>query len=370
MCDSEFDRACLREALELAERGRGFVEPNPLVGCVLARDQQVLARGWHRQFGGPHAEVDALAQLADSSQARGATAYVTLEPCCHHGKTPPCTEALLTAGVRRVVAAMRDPFPQVDGGGLAQLAAAGVAVEVGLFEAESRALNAPYLMLVEQQRPWTIAKWAMTLDGKLASSSGDSQWISNERSRAIVHHLRGRVDAIVVGRGTAAQDDPRLTARPAGPRTATRIVLDSHASLALTNQLVRTAREVPVLIAAGPQAEAAHVAALQAAGCEVWQDPALDPFARLANLWRELGRRRMTNVLVEGGAQVLGNLFDAQLIDEVHVFIAPKLLGGQQAPSPIGGMGLDSMAMAQRIAWAKVEQVDGDVYVQGRIERA
>jgi diaminohydroxyphosphoribosylaminopyrimidine deaminase / 5-amino-6-(5-phosphoribosylamino)uracil reductase len=299
----------------------------------------------------------------------GATAYVTLEPCCHHGKTPPCTEALLAAGVSRVVAAMRDPFPQVDGGGLAQLAAAGVTVEVGLLEPESRALNAPYLMLVEQQRPWTIAKWAMTLDGKLASSGGDSQWISNDLSRAIVHQLRGRVDAILVGRGTATQDDPLLTARPAGPRTATRIVLDSHAALALDSQLVRTAHEAPVLIATGPHADAAHIAALQAAGCEVWQDVALDPFARLANLWRELGRRRLTNVLVEGGAQVLGSLFDAQLIDEVHAFIAPKLIGGQQAPSPIGGFGLDRMANARQLVSPIVEQIDGDLYVHGRIAR-
>jgi diaminohydroxyphosphoribosylaminopyrimidine deaminase/5-amino-6-(5-phosphoribosylamino)uracil reductase len=366
---SEFDHECMRLALELAAQGRGRVEPNPLVGCVLARDGQVLARGWHRQFGGPHAEADALSQVSDRSLLVGATAYSTLEPCCHYGKTPPCTDALLSAGVRRVVAALRDPFPQVDGGGLAQLAAAGVQVEVGLLEAESRELNAPYLMLIEQARPWTIAKWAMTLDGKTATTCGDSQWISNESSRAVVHELRGRMDAIVAGRGTAERDDPLLTARPPGPRTATRIVLDSHASLSPASQLARTARETPVLVAAGPQADPANVAALQSSGCEVWQDAALDPFARLANLWRELGRRRFTNILVEGGSQLLGSLFDAQLVDEVHVFMAPKLIGGQQARSPVGGFGLERMAAARQLIAPVIEELDGDVYIRGRLAR-
>ena len=188
------------------------MEPNPLVGCVIAHGARVLGEGWHERFGGPHAEVAALA--AAGPAARGATAYVTLEPCCHYGKTPPCSEALVAAGLARVVVAQADPFPQVAGGGLAQLRAAGIAVEVGLLEAAARQLNAPYLKLVTQGRPWVIAKWAMTLDGRIATQTGSSQWISNAASRAMVHRLRGRVDAILVGRGTAAADDPLLTARP------------------------------------------------------------------------------------------------------------------------------------------------------------
>ena len=229
----------MRRALELAAQGQGAVEPNPMVGCVIARGAEILGEGWHRRFGGAHAEVEAL-KLA-GERARGATVYVTLEPCCHHGKTPPCTRAILDAGVARVVAAMPDPFPQVAGGGLAELRAAGIEVQSGVLEEEARKLNAPYLKLLSTGRPWIIAKWAMTLDGKIATAAGDSRWISCLDSRSIVHQLRGRVDAIVVGRGTAAADDPLLTARPPGPRTAMRIVVDTRASLSPQSQLVRTA---------------------------------------------------------------------------------------------------------------------------------
>ncbi len=338
-----------------------------MVGCVFARDGQIIAEGFHQQFGGHHAEINALHQLA--GQASDCTLYVTLEPCCHHGKTPPCSVAVSASGAQRVVIAMRDPFPQVAGGGIAQLLAAGIAVEVGLLEAEARSLNAPYLMLVQQQRPWTIAKWAMTLDGKLATYTGDSQWISNEHSRGVVHALRGRVDAIIVGRGTAERDNPQLTARPVGPRTATRIVLDSHAELSLGSSLVRTAREVPVLLAVGPQADPEKLALLAAAGVEVWQHHSNDPFARLAGLWQEFGQRRFTNVLVEGGAKLFGALFDARLIDEVHCFIAPKLIGGAQAPSPIAGLGLENMALAASLDPPHIELLAGDIYLHGRVKR-
>jgi diaminohydroxyphosphoribosylaminopyrimidine deaminase/5-amino-6-(5-phosphoribosylamino)uracil reductase len=365
-----FDIACLQRALTLAAQGRGRVEPNPIVGCVIARDGQVLAEGWHQQFGGPHAEIEALQRLSSIAEARGATIYVTLEPCCHHGKTPPCTGALIAAAPSRVVVAMRDPFPQVAGGGIQQLQAAGIAVEVGLLEAETRALNAPYLMLLEQARPWTIAKWAMTLDGKLATASGDSQWISSEASRAIVHELRGRMDAIIVGRGTAERDNPQLTARPPGPRTPLRVVLDSTLAISLDSHLVQTARETPVMIATGPQADPEKLAALRAVGVEAWQDKSMDAFVRLGNLWREFGRRRFTNVLVEGGAQLLGSLRDAQLIDEVHAFIAPKIVGGQRAPSPIAGVGVNRIAEGLVLAEPQCQVLGGDLYLSGRIQRS
>src|SRR5262249_11888135 len=203
-------------ALHRAGRGRGGAEPNPLVGAVVVRDGKVVGEGWHRRYGEAHAEVNALAAAGEA--ARGATLYVTLEPCCHHGKTPPCTDAVLRAGIARVVAAMSDPFPQVSGQGTAQLRAAGVSVEVGLGEKEARRLNAPYLKLLATGRPYVHAKWAMTLDGKIATRTGDSKWISNRASRARVHELRGRMDAILVGIGTALAGDPLLTARPPGPR--------------------------------------------------------------------------------------------------------------------------------------------------------
>ena len=218
MQQPEIDLWHIRRALELAARGQGAVEPNPMVGCVVAQGAEIIGEGWHRRFGQAHAEVEAL-QMA-GNRAAGATLYVTLEPCCHQGKTPPCTEAVAASGVRRVVIALRDPFPQVQGGGIAAFQAAGLTVEVGLLGAEAARLNAPYLKLVETGRPWIIAKWAMTLDGKIATHTGESRWISNPRSREIVHALRGRVDAVMIGRGTAERDNPLLTARPAGPRTA------------------------------------------------------------------------------------------------------------------------------------------------------
>src|SRR3954471_701174 len=220
-------------ALDLARRGQGFVEPNPMVGCVIVQGEEVVGEGWHQQFGGPHAEVDALA--AAGERARGATVYVTLEPCCHHGKTPPCCDAVVAASLSRIVVAMRDPFPQVAGGGLKRLAAAGIDVELGLNEAEAQALNAPYLKLLATSQPWVIAKWAMTLDGKIATRSGYSKWITGVAARQVGHQLRGRVDAIIVGRKTAQLDDPQLTARPEGgapQRLAVRIGLDSLARLA------------------------------------------------------------------------------------------------------------------------------------------
>ncbi|MCS6853005.1 MAG: bifunctional diaminohydroxyphosphoribosylaminopyrimidine deaminase/5-amino-6-(5-phosphoribosylamino)uracil reductase RibD, partial [Gemmataceae bacterium] len=216
--------AWMARALELAERGRGHVEPNPLVGAVVVRDGQIVGEGWHQRYGEAHAEVHALNAAGDA--ARGGTLFVTLEPCAHHGKTPPCTEAVVRAGIRKVVAAMLDPYCEVAGRGVAQLRAAGVEVELGVGEAEARRLNAPYLKLLTTGRPYVHAKWAMTLDGKIATGTGDSKWVSTEASRRRVHELRGRMDAIIVGRGTVRADDPQLTARPAGPRVALRVVLD------------------------------------------------------------------------------------------------------------------------------------------------
>ena len=356
------DETYMRRALGLAERGRGHVEPNPLVGAVVARAGQVVGEGWHKRFGAAHAEVNALGAAGEA--ARGATLYVTLEPCCHHGKTPPCTDAVLRAGIARVVIAMHDPFPEVAGQGAAILQVKGVPVEVGVCAAEARRLNAPYLKLLATGRPYVHAKWAMTLDGKIATRAGDSKWISCPASRGVVHGLRGRVDGVLVGVGTALADDPRLTARPPGPRTAARVVLDSHARLPLTSALVRTAREVPTVVAtaAAPPAQAAL---LHAAGCEVLTLPGTDGRPDVGALLAELGRRRMTNVLVEGGAAVLGAFLDAGAIDEVHVWIAPRLAGGAAALTPVGGRGVEKIAQALTLAECRVETVEGDLYVHG-----
>lgn len=361
----------MRRALTLAAEGRGYVEPNPMVGCVIVRGEEIVGEGFHEVFGGPHAEVQSLQDAR--IKARDSTLYVTLEPCCHQGKTPPCTKAVIAAGVKRVVAAMRDPFPQVAGGGFAELERAGIEVVSGVLQPEAEELNAPYLKLLRTGRPWAIAKWAMTLDGKIATSNGQSKWISGPESREIVQQLRARMDAIVVGRRTAELDDPLLTARlPEGQkpsRVATRIVVDSSASLALSSQLVRTAREVPLLIAAGPDAQASQVAKLTAAGVEVLQLPGSSHQERLTQLLDELGRRRMTNILVEGGSQLLGSFFDAGQIDEVHCFIAPKIFGGSGAACPVGGTGVSDPAAALQFIQPVRRTIGDDIYIHGRLQQ-
>jgi diaminohydroxyphosphoribosylaminopyrimidine deaminase/5-amino-6-(5-phosphoribosylamino)uracil reductase len=350
-------------ALDLAERGRGYVEPNPLVGAVLVRDGQPVGEGWHQQFGEAHAEINAIAAAGEN--ARGATLYVTLEPCCHQGKTPPCTYAVIRAGIARIVAAMQDPSPQVAGKGAAALRSAGIAVDLGVCEAEARRLNAPYLTLLEKGRPYVHAKWAMTLDGKIATRTRDSKWISNESSRHLVHQIRGRMDGILVGLGTVLADDPRLTVRPPGPRTPTRIVLDSRGRIPLESRLVQTAREVPTILFTTAAIAATKHAELTALGCQV-EVVAGAGRLDLAAVLNRMGQRRFTNLLVEGGATVLGSFLDAGSIDAVHVFIAPILAGGANALSPVGGVGVDKIAGALRLTGVDVRIVDGDVYVHGQ----
>lgn len=363
------EASLMRRAIELARCGEGRVEPNPMVGCVLIQGGRPVGEGWHKQYGGPHAEVEALRQAGP--MAKGATAFVTLEPCAHFGKTPPCADALVKAGVARVVCAMQDPFPQVAGQGFQKLRQAGIRVECGLLEAEARDLNAPYLKRLARGRPWVVAKWAMTLDGRICSRTGDSQWISSPESRERVHALRGRVDGVLVGAGTALADDPLLTARPPGVRTATRVVVDSLARLPLEGKLVRSASEGPVLIAVGEAAPPEKIDALTAAGCEVFRCLGDSTDQRLEALLDELGRRRWTNLLVEGGSRILGALFDLGEIDEVHVFVAPKLVGGASALGPLGGRGHEKMSAALALSAGSLarEFVGPDVHFHGRIAR-
>ena len=353
------DERWMRQALALAGRGRGRVEPNPMVGAVvLDAAGQLAGEGWHQKFGAAHAEVHAFAMAGE--RARGGTLYVTLEPCCHFGKTPPCTDLALKSGVRRVVAAMADPYPKVAGGGLAILRAAGVDVTVGVGEADARILNAPNLKLLATGRPWVHLKWAMSLDGKIATRTGDSKWISGEESRAIVHELRGRMDAILVGGGTVRADDPALTARPAGPRTAVRAVVSRSGELPESCQLKRTAREVPVIVFTAKGNET-KLAGWTADGAEVLGIDSLD------DVLTELGRRRMTNVLVEGGAGLLGSFLDANAADEVHAFIAPSIIGGDTALSPVGGRGSERIAGIAKLVEPTTRVVGRDVYIHGRL---
>lgn len=360
------DLIAMRRALAEARVGQGFVEPNPMVGAAILREGKLVSVGHHARFGGPHAEIVALERAGDA--ARGATLVVTLEPCCHFGKTPPCADAVVRAGITRVVAAMSDPFPRVSGGGFDRLRSAGIEVGIGLLEADARALNAPFLKRVVTGTPFVIAKWAMTLDGRTATASGDSRWISGERSRAIVHETRGRMDAILVGIGTALADDPALTARPPGPRLASRVVLDPSARLPLESLLVRTAREIPVVVAVTGRAGGQASQALRDAGCEVLTFPG-DGMVPIVPLLRELGDRGMTNVLVEGGGRVLGAFLDAGEVDAVDVFIAPKIAGGAPNFVPSWGVGVNAMTDAWGLFRTDVSVIDGDLRVRGMLPR-
>lgn len=360
------DEQFMARTIELAERGRGRVEPNPMVGAVIVRGGETVGEGWHQQFGGPHAEVEAL--NAAGELARGAEVYVSLEPCCHQGKTPPCTDALIAAGVKRVIVGCEDCNPQVAGHGIRTLRGAGINVEV-LDDGRARKLIAPFAKLMTQNQPWVVAKWAMTLDGKIASHTGSSQWVSSEASRQVVHRLRGLMDAILVGRQTVDRDNPLLTARPEGARLATRIVLDSDASISPSSQLVQSAGEVPLMVVARESASVDRVKRLEGHGAEVIRLPGVPWQEQLQMLLSELGSRRMTNLMVEGGALVFGAFADIKAIDEVHAFVAPKLVGGKEALSPIAGQGVADMSLAQQLIDVEINVLDGDVHVHGFVAR-
>ena len=398
---SNVDQFYMRRALKLAALGRGAVEPNPMVGCVIVRDPKpadcakiaddcanadavcadcsgfadetaearIVGEGWHQRYGGPHAEVNALKAAGDA--AKGATMYVTLEPCSHFGKTPPCCDAVIAAGIRRVVVATRDPFPKVDGSGIEKLEAAGIEVKVGVLENKARELNAPYWTRLTKKRPWVIGKWAMTLDGKIATRVGSSYWISSDESRALVHRLRSRVDAILIGSRTAMEDDPKLTVRlPEGEtplRTPTRIVFDSGGTLSAFSELALTAREVPLLLVFGPEAPAEKKVFWESKGAEVLVLDAPTREQRLILLMEELAERGMTNVLVEGGGELLGRLFDLESIDEVNVFVAPKIVGGSEAVVPVGGVGRELMRKAATLKNRKTEIVGPDILISGTV---
>ncbi len=333
-------------ALELAERGRGAVEPNPMVGAVLVRDGIELARGWHRRVGGPHAEIEALSAAAAAGHGdklRGATIYVTLEPCCHHGKTPPCTEALITAGVPRVVVAIEDVDPHVAGRGIAALRAAGIEVTLGVCGDQARRLLAPYLKLRTAYRPWVICKWAQTAEGYLALPAGQGRWISSPESREHAHRLRGLCQGVCVGVGAVLADDPLLTNRSGTGRAPLRIVLDATLRTPPACRLVATASQSPVLVATTAQAISARAGAaeeLHRAGVEVVALPQAAgvggrPHVELAALLDELGRREHTYLLVEGGAEVLRSFVLGGLADELWAFVCgPAGAAGDTAELP------------------------------------
>jgi diaminohydroxyphosphoribosylaminopyrimidine deaminase/5-amino-6-(5-phosphoribosylamino)uracil reductase len=357
----------MKLALRLAARGEGWVSPNPMVGAVVVKDGRIVGRGYHRRAGLPHAEVEALRDAGEA--ARDAELYVTLEPCNHHGKTPPCTQAILAAGVRRVIIAAQDPNPQVTGGGADFLAARGVDVEVGLLAAEARQLNEAWFHWVKTGRPWVVAKAACSLDGKIATVGGESQWLTGEAARALGHRLRHRVDAIVVGIGTVLADDPQLTSRlPRGRGTGRdpiRVVLDSRLRLPLTARLLNPDSAAPTWVATTSQAPPDTIRALEDRGAQVLVLPAEAGRVALPALLEELGARQVQSLLVEGGAETLGTFFDQRLVNQFYFFYAPKILGGQKAPGMVGGRGIVHLGEAHIAKDLRVRRVGGDLLVTG-----
>jgi len=365
-------------ALRLAARGQGRVEPNPMVGCVIARGERILGEGYHKKFGGPHAEIEALRACERAGRgASGADVYVTLEPCAHHGKTPPCAQALIEAKVGRVIAAMGDPFPEVDGAGFAALKAAGIRCETGLCEAEARDLNQPFLKRVKLGLPWVIVKWAQTVDGWIATRTGDSKWISSEASRKLAHEVRARVDAIIVGIGTVMKDDPMLTARDVTvKRAALRVVIDPTLKMTTDHQLVRSLHRKngpPVIIGARAEileARPKRMIALEERGVELVALPVkeLDTgrFALRPLLKHLASKHDATNVLVEGGGTVIGSLLAEDQIDEAMVFIAPKLLGDEQARPACSGLSISRMQSAKKLTPVEVTRIEEDVLIRYR----
>lgn len=357
-------------ALELAGRGRGYVEPNPMVGAVIVDPQgRVVGEGWHARCGEAHAEVAALADCrARGESAAGATMVVTLEPCCHHGKTPPCTEALIEARVAKVVVAMLDPFEQVAGRGIQRLRDAGIVVEVGPGQEQARELNEPFIKRITTGLPWVIVKWAQTLDGKIATRTGDSQWISGEASRRRVHALRGRVDAVMVGIGTVLADDPRLNARDVEVRRiARRVVVDPRLRTTGQEKLFQGPGGVTVGHAQGADKGKGEPAqGVERVALATWRAGGLD----LRPLLHHLAQvHQASNVLVEGGAGLTGSLLEQGLVDQVLAFVAPRLMGDVEALDPAAGSACTSIAEAMRLKLCAVERVGDDVLLDYRVRR-
>jgi diaminohydroxyphosphoribosylaminopyrimidine deaminase / 5-amino-6-(5-phosphoribosylamino)uracil reductase len=365
------DHEHLARAIELAEGGRGRTNPNPLVGAVIVRDGQVLGEGFHAELGGPHAERAAIASCA--GDVRGATLYVSLEPCCHTGRTPPCTEAILEAGIARVVVASDDPTEKAAGRGLGILRDEGVEVELadGELAATARRLNQPFRKHARTGRPWVLFKSAMTLDGKVATRTGDSKWISGEDSRRLSHHWRAEVDAVAVGIGTALADDPQLTARispdPPVRRQPRRIVFDSEARLPLDSQLVRGAPEVPLTVVVTRAAPRTAVDALEVAGAEIVVATGANEPDRVRNALAQLGAADITAILLEGGPHLAGAFLDAGEVDEIRLFVAPVVLGGSSARDPLEGEGAERIAAAVRALSLDCARVADDVLITARM---
>ncbi len=352
-------------AVSLAERGRGWTNPNPVVGAVLVKAGRIIGQGWHKRRGGLHAEREALADCQESPA--GATLYVTLEPCCHHGRQPPCTDAILKAGVVRVVVGSSDPNPLVAGKGLDILRTYGVAVETGVLKEECDALNPAFFHYITVGRPYVTMKYAMTLDGKTATRAGASRWITGTEARQRVHRDRHANAAIMVGVSTVLADNPLLTCRLEGGRDPLRVICDTRLRTPLDSQIVRTAGQVPTVLAAGP-ADRSRSAPYEAAGCQVWTLPLRQGRIDLWALMDKLGRAEVDSLLLEGGGTLNWAMLDRGLVQRIQAYIAPKIFGGVDAKSPVEGLGMASPDQAVRMRHMDVVRIGDDLLLEGEVD--
>ena len=355
----------MREALKIAANARGRTSPNPMVGAVIVKDGKIIAEGWHRQAGTPHAEVHALKMAG--KLAKDATLYVTLEPCSHFGRTPPCANAIVEAGIRKVVAAMSDPNPKVAGRGFQLLRDAGIEVEVGLLEEEAQKLNEVFTKWVTTGKPFVTLKTAMSLDGKIATLTGQSKWITSEASRQRVHELRDINDAIMVGIETVLKDNPTLTTRIDNGKSPIRIVVDSNARTPLASNVV-TNHQAKTIIAVTENAPIDRLNALKNSGIEIifaGDSERVD----LNILMNELAKREITSVLLEGGGTLNFGMIEAGLVDKIYTFIAPKIIGGRSALTPVEGNGFENLSDAVKLKNITIEMIDNDILLTGYIHR-
>lgn len=357
------DETHMAEAIRLARQAEGHTRPNPMVGCVVVRGGEIISTGYHRRAGEAHGEQDALRKLKPG-EATGSTLYVNLEPCCTHGRTPPCTDAILRADIARVVVGTVDTNPNVKGAGIARLREAGIEVAVGVLDAESRRLNAAYFKTMEAKRPLVVAKWAMSADGKIATRTRDSAWITNNKSRDYVHALRARYDAVLVGTGTLVDDDPRLTCRIDGGRDPIRVVLDRTLR---SDPMQRAFANEGTIVVHDESLSAVQFAPFADRGAVSLGMPVVDDVLDLEATMRALLDHDVMSVLVEGGGDLLGSLFDAALVDRVYAFVAPRIIGGIDAVSPVAGRGIERVAEGAALTDVRIEMFGDDVLIVGEV---
>lgn len=354
----------MREALSLAEKGAGHVSPNPMVGAVIVKDGEIIGRGYHEHCGGLHAERNALKSCVRSPE--GASMYVTLEPCCHYGKQPPCTDAILESGIKEVFVGSGDPNPLVAGGGITKLRENGIAVTENILKNECDRINEVFFHYIKTKTPYTVLKYAMSLDGKIADCTGNSKWITGEAARADVHKRRNRYSAVMVGVGTVKADNPRLTCRAAGGRNPIRIICDTHLRTPLDAYVVKTASEIPTIIASCVSG-ADRIKPYTDVGVTVMTTPKRDGHVDLSALMTALGERGIDSVMIEGGAQIAFSALEAGIVNKILAYIAPRIIGGENAKAPVGGRGFALMSSALRLTSCAVTQIGDDFLIESSV---